>query len=95
MDASKEGLIRRLLNEGKITKDEAFLLRKKELENIEYIPQQPISPFPQIKKYVDPNQEWIEKELDNRQRIAENCGCNPANGGNGICGCVLTSPFIY
>lgn len=92
MDASKEGLIQRLLKEGKITQDDAYLLRRE--QPIQYIPEPPVNPFPAIKRFTNPKQGWIEKEMENRQRIAENCGCNPANGGSGICGCTLTGPII-
>jgi len=96
MDASKEGLIQRLLNEGRISPDEAALLRKKEEKEIQYIPsptpQYPMTPMPSIKPYRQKT--WMEEEMDKRARIAENCGCNPANGGSGVCGCVLTGPII-
>lgn len=92
MDASKEGLIQRLLKEGKITQDEAYLLRKEEQKNIEYIPGN--NGFPPIRKFRNTQQDWIQKEMENRQRIADNCPCNPANGGSGICGCTLTGPII-
>lgn len=100
MDASKEALLQRLLKDGKITQDEFYLLSRKE---IEYVPQPPVVPFPQIGKKLTPvvpfpnnpnTQPWMEAEMERRQRIAENCGCNPANGGSGICGCVLTGPII-
>jgi hypothetical protein len=98
MDASKEALLQRLLKDGKITQDEFYLLSRKE---IEYPSQPPV--FPTIGKklvpiipqpFPNPQMDWMQKEMENRQRIAENCGCNPANGGSGICGCVLTSPII-
>src|SRR5690242_16118696 len=96
MDTSKEALLQRLLNDGKITQDEFYLLSRKE---IEYIPQPtPITPigFPPVgrRSVPFPNPDWMQREMDNRQRIAQNCGCNPANGGSGICGCVLTGPII-
>jgi hypothetical protein len=95
MDASKEGLIQRLLKEGKISQDDAYLLRK-EQQPVQYIPAPPANPyaFPAIKKFTNPNRDWMDAELDRRARIAENCGCNPANGGSGICGCTLTGPVI-
>lgn len=93
MDSSKEALIQRLLKEGKISQDEFYLLSRKE---IEYVPQPPVSPFPPIRKYPQqyPQMDWIEQEMSKRQRIADNCSCNPANGGSGVCGCVLTGPII-
>jgi hypothetical protein len=94
MDSSKEGLIQRLLKEGKITQDDAYLLRREQQQPIQYIPEQPINPFPAIKRFNDPRQEWIQKELDNRARILENCSCNPANGGSGVCGCTLSGPLV-
>lgn len=92
MDASKEGLIQRLLKAGKITQDEAYLLSRKE---IEYIPQPPVSPFPPIgRKGLNSQQTWMDHEMERRNNIAKNCSCNPENGGSGICGCVLTGPII-
>jgi hypothetical protein len=90
MDASKEGLIQRLLKEGKISQDDAYLLRRE--QPIQYIPTPPVNPFPEINRF--PKQDWIQKEMENRMRIAENCACNPANGGSGVCGCTLASPLI-
>ena len=94
MDVSREALIKRLLKDGKISQDEANLLKRKE---VEYIPQPPVSPFPYVKKVYPqstPNMDWIQKEMENRQNIADNCSCNPANGGSGVCGCILNSPII-
>ena len=28
-------------------------------------------------------------------KICENCGCNPKNGGSGNCNCILATPTIY
>jgi len=96
MDASKESLITRLLNEGKITRDEAALLRKKEEKEIQYIPSPtpsyPMIPMPAIKPFKQKS--WIDEEMEKRAGIAERCGCNPANGGSGICGCTLTGPIV-
>ncbi len=102
MDLSKEGLIQRLLKEGKITQDEAYLLRRKEKE-IEYIPtpnpNDIIHPIlPKIGKksspFIDPRQQWMNEEMERRAKIVENCACNPANGGSGVCGCTLGSMTI-
>lgn len=91
MDQTKEYLIEKLLKEGKITQDDAYVLRKEEKELVYLTPPLP-NPF--IKRYPhDPN-DWIIAELDRRQKIIENCGCNPANGGSGVCGCTLTGPVI-
>lgn len=89
MNLTKELLIEKLLREGKISKDDANVLKREE-KAIEYLPYPPpITPIvPQKPK------SWIEQEMDNRARIAENCPCNPANGGSGLCGCVLTGPII-
>lgn len=94
MDSSKELLLQRLLKDEKITQDEYYLLNHKD---IEYILQSPVNPidFPPVGRQSLPNSDWMQKEFDNRQRIAENCGCNPANGGNGICFCILTGMVIY
>ena len=90
MDATKEFLIEKLLKEGKITKDDANVLRRGE-RVIDYIREPPHQyPFPEIMK----PKSWIEQEMDNRARIVENCGCNPANGGSGVCGCTLSGPII-
>jgi hypothetical protein len=89
MDASKEGLIQRLLNEGKITLDEAYLLRKEE-SKINQIPVVPVEPMPQIGKnprWGDHMQDWNKR----KQNQLANCSCNPENGGSGVCGCTLGS----
>lgn len=93
MDVSREALIQRLLKDGKISQDEFYLLSRRE---IEYVPQPPVSPFPPIKKVYPTTipKSWMEAEMERRQQIAENCGCNPANGGSGICGCTLTGPIL-
>jgi hypothetical protein len=92
-DKTKELLIKKLLDEGKITKDDAIVLGREE-KVIEYITPPPVNPF--IKDFSAPfkPKSWIDEELDRRARIAENCGCNPANGGSGVCGCTLTGPII-
>jgi hypothetical protein len=92
MDASKESLIQRLQKEGKITQDEAYLLRREKQKEIEYIPGN--NGFPPIRKFRSTQDDWMENEMEKRQRIAENCSCNPAKGGSGICGCTLTGPII-
>ena len=28
-------------------------------------------------------------------KICENCGCNPKNGGSGNCNCILATPTIF
>jgi len=91
MDSSKEALIQRLLKDGKISQDEFYLLSRKE---IEYNPQPPIGRRTPFIDLPNPQQDWMQKEMANRQRIAAACSCNPANGGSGICGCVLTGPII-
>lgn len=87
MDLTKELLIEKLLREGKISKDDANVLKREE-KVVEYIPTPPPVFQPQKPK------SWLEQEMDNRARIAENCPCNPANGGSGVCGCVLTGPVV-
>ena len=91
MDATKEFLIKKLLKEGKITQDDAIVLGREELKPIEYITPTPTNPF--LNK-PERQKTWIEMEMDNRARIAQNCACNPANGGSGMCGCTLTGPII-
>jgi len=90
MDKTKEFLIEKLLKEGKITKDDAYVLKREE-KVIEYLTPPPANPF-----LVQPqkHKSWIEMEMENRARIAANCACNPANGGSGVCGCTLTGPII-
>ena len=90
MDKTKEFLIEKLLKEGKITKDDANVLKREE-KVIEYLTPPPVNPF-----IVQPQKQktWIEMEMENRARIAENCACNPANGGSGMCGCTLVGPII-
>lgn len=93
MDATKEHLIKKLLKEGKISEDDANVLRRKEEMEVQYIPTPPINPFPPIGQQPYKKQDWITDELNKRARIAASCGCNPANGGSGVCGCVLTGSF--
>jgi len=93
MDKTKERLIDKLLKEGKINQDDAYVLRREESGVVYLTPPQPnpfIKEFPAIKKQND----WITNELNRRADIAANCACNPANGGSGVCGCVLTGPII-
>lgn len=98
MDATKEHLIKKLLKEGKITKDDAIVLGREEEKGTEYLtpqpPANPFSPFPPITPQPYKQRSWIDEELDRRAKIAENCGCNPAKGGSGICGCSSTGPII-
>lgn len=92
MDLTKELLIEKLLRDGKISKDDAHVLKREE-KVVEYITPPPANPF--LKEFINIKpKSWIEQEMDNRARIAENCGCNPANGGSGVCGCTLTGPII-
>ncbi len=104
MDVTKEALIRKLLKEKKITEDDAIVLRREEKE-IQFIPMPqpqkfkmpeplpsyPAQPYP---NYPLGNQDWIHGEMERRAKIAENCSCNPKNGGSGVCGCTLTGPVI-
>ena len=96
MDITKEHLIKKLLKDGKITKDDAIVLGREE-QAIEYLTPPPVNPFiPQQPLYPQPfkKNDWISEEMNRRQKIAENCPCNPANGGSGMCGCVMTGPII-
>ena len=34
-------------------------------------------------------------KTDNNNKVCENCGCNPKNGGSGNCNCSLATPTIY
>jgi hypothetical protein len=96
----KETIIDRLIENKDITKEEGNMLLEKELvfiPNTPVIPQlpyqpytQPLYPMPQI----NPQQKWISDELDRRADFARRCSCNPANGGSGICGCVMVGPII-
>lgn len=98
MDATKKFLIERLLKEGKISKDDAIVLEREEQKDVVFITPQPANPFINPLPVITPKpykqSGWIEEELDRRARIAENCACNPANGGSGMCGCTLTGPII-
>jgi hypothetical protein len=97
MDKTKEILIKKLLKEGKITKDDAIVLEREE-KGIEFLtpntPNKFLNPEPIITPKPYKQSSWIEKELDRRANIAQTCGCNPANGGSGVCGCTLTGPLI-
>lgn len=91
----KDRLISRLIEKGEITEDEAKILRGGEVVIIkehDFARPDDVNPFPPLTP--TPQQDWINAELQRRANIAKNCGCNPANGGSGICGCVLTGPII-
>ena len=100
----KETIIDRLLEKKEITPFEAVELLKEDykvpqlpnLPQLPYIPQQipsnPPLPFPQ--PLIDWRQKWANDEMNRRMQIAARCSCNPANGGSGVCGCVLTGPVI-
>jgi hypothetical protein len=101
MDKSKEYLIEKLLKEGKISQDDAYLLRREEKGVVYLTPPEPnrfIKQVPGIYPAQQPNpykqNDWITDEMNRRAKIAENCPCNPANGGSGLCGCTLASPVI-
>jgi hypothetical protein len=81
-------LIDRLLENNDITREEAEILRE---ENEMFNPIVPYIPEPEPLN----NNDWISRELNQRMNIAENCPCNPKNGGSGMCGCTLASPVIY
>jgi len=90
----KDRLISRLIEKGEITEQEAALLKESEIvivkEEDNVFPND-VNPFPPAQF---PKNNWINDELQRRADIAKNCGCNPANGGSGICGCTLTGPII-
>jgi hypothetical protein len=94
MDATKKFLIERLLKEGKISKDDAIVLEREEQKDVVFITPQPANPFLKTPAQPYKQRSWIDEELDRRAKIAENCPCNPANGGSGMCGCTLTGPII-
>lgn len=96
----KEVLIDRLLENNDINADEAMELRREEIQFIpipHIIPQEPYNPYPQPLyplPQISPQQRWMNEELDRRAKIVERCGCNPANGGSGMCGCTMGGMVI-
>jgi hypothetical protein len=50
------------------------------------------SPTPSLKELFQPKP-W-ETTDDGLVPYHTICGCNPANGGNGICGCVIANQMV-
>lgn len=57
--------------------------RVEELERDKKIAQQPLFP--------DPPVQYVPLQDNNVYDHYERCGCNPKNGGSGICMCVISS----
>lgn len=83
-----------------LSKDKAIELANKILEmckvknniigigvNPSPISEKPDFPFEGYRPY-----EYFK--IDNN-KVCENCGCNPKNGGSGNCNCTLATPTIY
>ncbi len=89
----KEKIIKKLLRKKAITKKEAAILlaEKKPIEYVPYVPYTPPQPF----KMIDVEPYVPSIPLPYSQDRFETCGCNPKNGGSGICNCTLSSPVIY
>lgn len=85
LKTKKELIIDRLLENKDITLEEAAELSKEEILPITY-PQPINNPLG--------SDDWATREMNRRIQYAENCPCNPKNGGSGICGCTLANPFI-
>lgn len=79
---TKKELVERLFDSGKISKEE----RMKLLEEVPFINQPLMIPLlPGKDPYNATQVKWNNME---------NCPCNPARGGSGICGCILGTPVI-
>lgn len=92
---TKQTIIDRLLLEEKITLEEFEVLKNNDnvfSPALPFIPQ-PINipPIP-IDNWRDT---WIQQQMERSAMIAENCACNPKNGGSGLCGCTLANSVIY
>lgn len=55
----------------------------------------------ELSKYLDSRKLQVDLGYDSKgvlkhshTKAWENCGCNPKNGGSGICGCVLNGSII-
>jgi hypothetical protein len=92
--SNKELIIKRLLEKKSITEDEAVILLKKEIvEVVKEVPApEPFDPF----MPMGPAQPFYQRPpflpyiKDNRKKsFFETCPCNPANGGDGLCGCTM------
>lgn len=78
----KDALIIRLIKENKITEEEALILMQKDYV---FVP----NSFPAAEpKFPNLPLTYIDPPI-NKQIHFEQCGCNPKNGGSGICGCTL------
>ena len=80
---TKPEIVERLLENGHITAEEAVVLLK-EAEFIEK---------PSIKQYP---YEPLDLGLGDAEMVPYGtiCSCNPANGGSGICGCVMGNKLV-
>ena len=98
---TKEEIIHRLLEEGHISPVEAaVLLKEVVIERVieKIIPQQDFPDNPWIGPnitgpFAPPNPFEItgDEEMVPYGNI---CSCNPANGGSGICGCVMANKLV-
>ena len=84
----------------KLSKDEAIELANKILEMCEVkinITGIGVNPSPTSKKPDFPFEGYRPYEYfkTDNNKVCENCGCNPKNGGTGNCNCSLATPTIY
>ena len=81
---TKKELVERLFDSGKISKEE----RMKLLDEVPFIDQPLMIPLTLPLPGKDPyNATQVKWNM-------ENCPCNPARGGSGVCGCILGVPVI-
>ena len=95
---TKAQIVQRLLENKSITASEAVTLLQ---EQTQYIPVHPIN-IPQVPINIPqvPNYPLITpyfKDYNNDEEMVPYgtyCSCNPANGGSGICGCVMANKLV-
>lgn len=93
---TKQTILDRLLIEKKITLEELEILKNND-DNV-FTPVLPFIPQPVNIPLIpidNGHNTWIQQQLERSALIAENCACNPKNGGSGMCGCTLANPVIY
>lgn len=76
-----ENLVARLINEKKITGEEAIIILKGGfglLGNLDLSKEEKQLLIPYYEQQFDPSK----------------CGCHPSNGGSGMCNCTLAGPKI-
>ncbi len=86
MKSKKELLIDKLIESGKISKEDGNVLSGEH----ELFPFKYTEPAP----YLTPQERAINDELIRKTELIDRCGCNPKNGGSGVCGCTMSSMTI-